>query len=302
MTDSMTSNTNENSLYRQLAEECMAMAKHAYSSGLKVPGEIADTLEALDKTDKTPSMRDLNFAHGKLSRMVTPAKPRSILLLAKEKDKKHWFSFLGALPLTRQLMLAALICLVCFILLSLSPEIDNKPETWNLFSSQGIPLLFRLLFLIFASGLGASFAALFRVNTYIVNGTYDPKYESSYWIRFSLGIIAGMILATLIPIEQSVEADFGKPLLAMLGGFSAEAVYRILARLVETLNSLIAGDRKDQLAATQREMAARGAEEESKTKFKLASDLMKIHGDINTDTNTDDLKKKISGLVDNLTE
>jgi hypothetical protein len=37
------------------------------------------------------------------------------------------------------------------------------------------------------AGLGACFAALFLANRYIAEGTFDPKYESSYWIRFILG-------------------------------------------------------------------------------------------------------------------
>ena len=66
----------------------------------------------------------------------------------------------------------------------------NIGQEWLVLS--GHVLLYNLLFLIAAAGLGASFQALFQANRYVVAGTFDPKYESSYWIRFVLGLIAGL--------------------------------------------------------------------------------------------------------------
>ncbi|MFV9629918.1 MAG: hypothetical protein ACNYWM_02400 [Methanosarcinales archaeon] len=37
--------------------------------------------------------------------------------------------------------------------------------------------------------IGASFFILFKMNHYIVNNKYNPKYESYYWIRLHLGLI-----------------------------------------------------------------------------------------------------------------
>ena len=112
-------------------------------------------------------------------------------------------------------------------------------------------------------GLGACFAGLFQANRYIANNTFDPKFESSYWIRIVLGLMAGIILAELIPLNLLSEsgtsgsesggsssiAALGKPVLALLGGFSAAAVYRIIARIVDALESLVRGDTKDAMAA-----------------------------------------------------
>src|SRR5438270_13746307 len=96
--------------------------------------------------------------------------------------------------------------------------------------------------LISAAGLGACFYALFKARRFITNGTYDPKYEPTYWVRFILGITAGTLLALLIPVGGSAgSVELTKPLLALLGGFSAEAVYRILLRMVETLETLVQG-------------------------------------------------------------
>ena len=43
--------------------------------------------------------------------------------------------------------------------------------------------------------------ALFEANKYVVASTFDPKYESSYWIRFVLGLIAGLLLSKFVSLK-----------------------------------------------------------------------------------------------------
>lgn len=323
-------------LENELVDECTAMAKYAFASGLQVPGKIIQILENFtgmkhdgrtvspgepgsepqdesmesmgpgDSTvtgNKPPApldIRPLIMVHERLARIVEPAKPRTILLMEKESQKMGIFKFLGAVPFIRRMMLAAVVCLVLFVSISLSPDINNKPETWNLFQSSGWPLLLKELFLLSAAGLGASFTALFRANRYIIEGTFDPKYESSYWIRFSLGFIAGMILATLIPIEESVRADFGKPLLAMLGGFSANLVYRIISRIIETLEALFRGDTRTMVLAQQEQAKALSAKEDVQNRAKMAANIMKIQQEIDSQMKPEEIKKKMGKLMDNM--
>ena len=119
-----------------------------------------------------------------------------------------------------------------------------------MFESNGIPLLLNLLFLLTAAGLGACFAALFQANRYIADCTFDTKFESSYWIRLILGLMAGLILSQMIPLSEGSNAiAVTKPTLAMLGGFSAAVVYRIMHRLVEAVESLVKGETRDIAAA-----------------------------------------------------
>lgn len=308
-------------LEEQLVLECEAMAKYAFASGLAVPGKIIQVLESFSKkaaagvepagdipaTNGTngaagpaPDIRALITVHEKLAKIVEPAKPRTILLMEEEKQRAGVFKFLGSVAFIRRMILAAIICLVLFVGISLSPEIGNQPGSWNLFESSGWSLLLKELFLLSAAGLGASFTALFKANRYIIEGTFDPKYESSYWIRFSLGFIAGMILATLIPIEKSLEADFGKPLLAMLGGFSADLVYRIISRIIESLESLFRGDGKSQLQAEKQYAQARAAEDDAQNRFKVAANIMKIQQDMDAGAESEEIKKKMGKLMDDM--
>ena len=89
-------------------------------------------------------------------------------------------------------------------------------------------------------------SALFTAYRYISEGTYDPKYESTYWLRFILGLMAGLLLPALIPIGgQAGDSTLTKPLLALLGGFSAAMLYRVLERLVNTVESLVQADSRE---------------------------------------------------------
>lgn len=297
----------------QLILECTAMSKFAFASGLDVPPKLIQTLEAyihgnapkLGKNEgavncEMHDIRPLIQVHERLANIVEPAKPRTILLMDMETKRAGRLKFLGVVPFIRRMMLATIACLVMFITISLSPHINNEANSWNLFESSGWALLLKELFLLSAAGLGASFTTLFRANRYIVEGTFDPKYESSYWIRFSLGFIAGMILATLIPIEESVRADFGKPLLAMLGGFSADLVYRVIARVIETLEALFRGDTRTMVKAQKEQVRARAVEEKIKTRVNMASKVVKLQQEIDTNLPPDVIKKKVGKLLDNV--
>jgi len=137
-----------------------------------------------------------------------------------------------------------------FVLSSLSDSISHQNLSMDIYSLDGLQSLEVLVFLMSAAGMGGCFHALFTAHSYIEQGTYDPRLESSYWMRIGLGIIAGLVLSQMIPIGSGPETGdaatapvssasvFGKPLLALLGGFSATLVYTILQRLVETVESL----------------------------------------------------------------
>jgi hypothetical protein len=320
------------SLREQLVRESIAMAKYAFASAKAVSGNIIQIIEhfandvgildiaqedikgltAQQKDDEKTSseyigqegkltIKTLIIAHERLTRIVEPATPRTILLMDQEKRRKGKLAFLGPVPFIRRMMMAAIICLLLFITISLSPDINNEPDAWNLYKLDGLALLLKELFLICSAGLGASFTALFRANRFIVEGTFDPKHESSYWIRFTLGLIAGMLLATLIPIEE-MQVDYGKPLMAMLGGFSVDLVYRIINRLLETLESLFRGDTKTLVKTKGEQAKLKMTEEESKNRFKAASNIMKIQQEIDSGMKPEEVKQKMGKLMDNLVQ
>lgn len=105
------------------------------------------------------------------------------------------------------------------------------------------------------AALGASFYVLLKTQPYLVTRSYDPKYNAVYFARFITGLIAGVILATAIgpafrdKFGSGGAAALTPGILAILGGFAAEAVEQLLQRLVEVLLTAVRGDGSAQVQA-----------------------------------------------------
>jgi hypothetical protein len=105
--------------------------------------------------------------------------------------------------------------------------------------------------------IGSFFYTLLRLQPYLENRTFDPKYNSAYLTRFVTGIVAGVILAYFLKDWLSGQAghnaDSFKNLsagsLGILGGFSAEAVQELLQRVKDILLSVVRGDNSAQIQA-----------------------------------------------------
>ena len=112
---------------------------------------------------------------------------------------------------------------------------------------------------IFAAGLGSAFYTLWTANQYVLNRTFDPRYNICYMVRFILGVIGGVVLASIAPtLFESHETlkRFGPGLFALLGGYSAEAVNQVLQRLADVMVAAIKGGPADQVKAKERELKA----------------------------------------------
>ena len=305
-------------LRKQLYLECRSMAEHALSKGKAVPVGVIKSIEAFEErsaggsSDNTPPSirREIDItalvdAHDLLARLIEPATPKTVLLLYVEQKSETVLKFLGPVALVRQLMLAAVISLLIFIALMASPFINDAKLAEDVLSAEGLEQLARLIFYISAAGLGASFTALYTANNFISKGTYDPCHQSSYWIRFLLGIISGLLLSLLIS-QQSIEADgllskgIIRPLLAILGGFSADLLYTFLNKMVETVKSLFEGGTQNMLDAKALEGKAKLAGLDVERRMKLAQNLMQIQQGMGAETDPEQVKQQINELLHNL--
>lgn len=139
--------------------------------------------------------------------------------------------------------------------------------------------------------------------TAIVEGSFDPRYEPSYWIRFGLGLIAGLILTELVPFVPAADGEparFAKPLLALLGGFSAVLVYRILERLVTTVDGLVRGDTRDILAARNSAAEARLAEQSARSRFATAARLIPLQQQLVDGSSSEEVGTRLARILDKL--
>jgi hypothetical protein len=295
------------SMREQLLRESVEMIRYAFAKGKSVPTSVVGVVEQYQSQPAGAPPLDpsaLVQAHGRLAKLVSPATPMGIVLLAGVSRNERW-SFLGPVPLVRRLMKTAITCVVVFMLLSLTKLVNGTDI--DVLKSSGLELLVNELFWLSAAGIGASFTMLFQVNEYIVRSNYDPKYEPSYWIKFFLGVMAGFMLVTLLPLPEPAAAEgtetlhLTKATLAMLGGYSASAVYRILTRLVEAIESLFRGNTNDLVAEREQSVLARAAEESSGTRVRLAARLVSLQQIAAAGGSSDDLSAKIHEIITSLT-
>jgi len=314
----------------QLIKECVEMSKYAFQNGINVPPVLIRRLEVIvekhdpragvkedgiprEKTHEeeisdTKEIKRLAAIHDHLTKEVAPATPKTIVMLSLDEAKKNAFSFLGPIPFIRRMMLATFISLSTLILVSLSDQVNKESIVKGLFESSEIELLLNLLFILSAAAIGGAFYALFQANKYLSHGTFDPKYEPTYWTRFVLGIVSGMILSELLHFDTSQmgaissSEAFIKPTLAILGGFSTGAVYRILNRMVEAVESLVQGNVDQEvdnvLKISEMEMEQAAADMQLKLAMHLI-DLQQIH-----DTggmSSKDMNKKLKQILNDVT-
>lgn len=312
----------------QLLPECKIMVRSAFSAGKKIPRTLVERLATVEQSMKllgsgnSPSAvahggpngsrtfsdcaASLAMIHHRLCDIVAPAVPRTILLLYEEEQHKGRLHFLGPVPLTRHMMGLAFGCLAVLLLVSLSPDINGHPNSFDFLKNHGFPLFQNYLFLIAAAGLGASFASLFQANKYIKEGTFDPKFNASYWNRFLLGVMAGMIMAFFIPLE-TFDAEgkgdlqgMGKPLMAILGGFSSAAVHRILSRIVASLESLVKGDPKVVMDATEEKARFIASRRESQVRMGISAKLTGLRRMMGNKADPKQVKAALDKLQDEL--
>lgn len=294
----------------QLIDESDAMARFALRHGLPIAPEAIAELARLiarsrtpdfgDTGDATGARRTLAAIHAKLSTAIAPATPHAVLLLDAHYRSPHPLAWLGPVPLIRLLSVAAIGFLIAVIATGLSPDVSAVNIEQGFLDSSGASLLWNTLFLIFCAGLGASFAALFQAHRYIADATYDPRYDASYGARLILGVIAGLILVEMLPRDLFASGgmrSFGKPALAMLGGFSATAVHRLLQRLVDTLDALVKGDPSNGIQAMRDAERAQTAHARTQMQSEIAASLVELQQALGDSDSAAEVKRRLADLT-----
>ncbi|HEX6370187.1 MAG TPA: hypothetical protein VF006_14810 [Longimicrobium sp.] len=298
------------SLKEQLVRETCSMVRHLVTNGTRVPSRLVQATEQYEAALERGAPVDtagLAATHERLSRLVAPAKPGTLYLLDYSFHQAGRWSSLGPVKQVRDMVKVAIVCVVTFILLSVLQLVEAHPDI-TLFGSGHRYLVVRVIlervFWLSAAGIGASFAMLFQLNDLIVTRTYDPDEAASYWVKFFLGVVAGFILVALVPMDPTADSGaeaLGPPTIALLGGFSASAVYRILTRMVEALESIFSGGAREQMLAAEKASAIRAAEETGQARLALAGQLIQIQeriaAGLPADQATAQLRQVVSGLI-----
>jgi hypothetical protein len=287
-------------LWQRVAQECEAMAEDLLCAGRVIPEEVVVMLaealplladpaaraaeehggaddecwaprpEAATRAVDKAAIANLAKVHAALAALSAPSTPEAVLLLSEERRRNSRFYVFGPLPIVRQMLALTLISLIAFIAVSLSPDINSDNMRKSFLDLTGAPLLITEIFLLSAASLGSCFQNLQQMNGFISAGSYDPRFQSSYWTRWMMGIISGFLLAELlhdllfvpgspvgsmmggasgtltgaVPGADGAAASAGRgtpvsaivtPMLALLGGYSVDLVHGILSQIVKAL-------------------------------------------------------------------
>ena len=233
----------------QILSEFNLMLRYALSEGLELDDKARSivatvqrsliTIASTPPTAPPPSLdfEQLMAAHGALAKVIAPATPLSLRATEPEPG------LLGSLrrpPLIMWMMIVGAISTVGFVASGI---------LIRYMGNGGGQVAVEKLNWFFAASLGAVFYVLFTAHDYVKDRTFDPRYNPLYVIRFVLGVLAGLILAIVLEGTLAGKSDTVKNLapavIALLGGFSTEAVYQILQRMVDMLLTAVRGDDSD---------------------------------------------------------
>ncbi|HEX8321501.1 hypothetical protein [Longimicrobium sp.] len=290
-------------LQDQLVDESCSMVRHLVGKGMRAPAALVQAAagyESARNVGQPIDLAALATIHERLAKLVAPASPSTLYLLDRSHQAPSRLGSLGPVSVVRQLVLFSMGCVLAFIVFSIYHLIVVSPGGGEAQMSQVAHAFVENVYWLAAAGVGASFAVLFQINETISKGTFDPDDAPAYWIKVFLGVVAGFILVAMVPTEGIDSADaqvLAKPTIALLGGFSAQAVYRILNRLVETLEDLFSGGQKEQAAIREQAVAARAQEDAVQARLVVAGKLVQLQEQIAAGA---DVKQQVQDLIRSL--
>ncbi len=261
-------------LEAKLIKHCEVMLEYAMASGLQVPPALIgrlDTYFVMRSTGVAPKLAGLAFSNGTsdgapampspleeladicklLTTLVAPATPAAIQLFAEERKLHPRLSAIGAIPIARKFLVLSMVSLLTTLLIGLLEEVNTENISKSFLQTSGWPLFYVEMFLLSAASLGSCFGILQKLNGYIADSTYDPKYQGTYWTRWVMGVISGVLISQLLTswLEHPGEGglapvelpNLGQTTLALLGGYSAGVVHRLLGRIMSGIETMFGG-------------------------------------------------------------
>jgi hypothetical protein len=210
------------------------MLSYAVYNGITINTDVNSLVQ-------NSTVDDLINAHNLLCKNIAPATPKSIFFIKDTIKNGLKKSYINKLPSIRNLLLLALVFLALFICSGMSEHVSNNSLDKGILGNNGIPLLINFIYLASISGMGVLFFLLKNISISVKNGTIIPEDSIEYSTQIILGIISGIIMAELIStgtIGAESVTLLNKGGLALLGGFSSDAIFSILKGLIDRLKNL----------------------------------------------------------------
>lgn len=230
--------------------------------------------------------------HSRLSRAIRPVTPTT---LRETERVGRGFGLFVRNAAVNFFVLVAIVSLVAFVAVSIASTLRGKGPDGS--TGMGRTWLEDLSILA-SAGLGTSLYSLRIASRYIQQRTFDPAYNQIYIIRFVVGLLSGTILGYFgEPLlgaagasQDGATVTLGSAAFALVGGFSADAVVRILQRVSDTLVTLVGGP----------EAAASGMS--TRDDAKVQASLIRRVAELRRHTSSGDtrLTKELDRLLDDL--
>ena len=221
-------------IINELSSEINNMLSYAVFNGITINTEVNSLIQ-------NSSVDDLINAHNLLCKNVAPATPKSIQFTKKLHSKDNSKLVLSRLPLVRNLVILALLFLTIFIVTGLSADVNNDSLDKGIMNNHGKQLLLNIGYLCSISGLGVVFYLLKNVSNALKKGTLLPEESIEYMAQIVLGIIAGLVLSEILSVYITNPDNinlFNKSVLALIGGFSSDALFSMLQGVIDRIKSI----------------------------------------------------------------
>lgn len=218
----------------ELSREINNMLSFAIFNGITVNTEINSLIQ-------NSNVDDLINAHNLLCKNVAPATPKSIVYTKTLNKEGNGKSIFKKLPVLRNLILLAIFFLITYIATGMSPSVNNNSLDKGMMDNSGISLLLNIGYLSSVAGLGVLFFLLKEVSISLKKGSLIPENSIGYLSQIILGIIAGLIMSEIISFYTKDAEQinlFNKSILALVGGFSSDAIFSILQGIIDKIKGI----------------------------------------------------------------
>jgi len=213
---------------KMLQSDLNLMIHFAIQRGIKLP----DKLRLNSPVDDLTLMESYNA----MIETISPATVQSIKYVQNQFLKKEKKGYLLNTPIFSKCLFIAVFALLGLILLSLSPDVNEENLELGLLASNGEILFHNIAFVCSASLLGVMFYLLKTISNRIKNYTLLPVDAIEVNATIIIGLISGFIISELFSINLasfSSNIELHKMTLALLGGFSSDAIFSVLQGIVD---------------------------------------------------------------------
>jgi hypothetical protein len=278
--------------------DIMTMIEYASGSGIDIPQGVRESIELIrcGMPCDTDNFRRGNMLsrsleiYSSMCKLIAPATPITIRYTASP-----WRKFCIALwgPL-----LTGLLSVLAFAVASFTQMQGGYPP--NSFRLEDA----HILLLLSSAGLGAAFEGLRRADKYILERTFDPRYNQTYLIRLVLGVLSGTILGLfgrdLLGAVNGYK-EIGSCMFALVGGYSSEAVALIIQRVADMLVTAVRGSDAEALKVKEQAIESKAKAKNDETLRLTTNELLKAKEGAISRKDSEGTIDAIQAAIDKLT-